>query len=125
MVRMVRVIVDGENEVCGEECLARRLLPITVEPGLTMVMALEDSCMACGLSCLACGESCLACEDCCEASEASNKDDRMCPDSSTFLRNLESLRKEEMRQTRLLGMHYNGQWKLRNRMNHVREHLRR
>ena len=95
MVRMVRVIVDGENEVGDEECLARRLLPITVEPGLTMVMALEDSCMACGLSCLACGESCLACEDCCEASGASNKDERKCPDSSTFLRNLESLRKDE------------------------------
>ena len=96
MVRMVRVIVEGGNEGGGEEeCLARRLLPIPVEHGLTMVMALEDSCMACGLSCFACGESCLACEDCCEASEASNKDDRMCPDSSTFLRNLESLRKEE------------------------------
>ena len=76
MVRMVRVISEGEDtEAAEHECLARRILPIQVEPGLTMVMALEDSCMACV------GES--------------NKDDRKCPDSLTFLRNLESLKKEE------------------------------
>ena len=96
--RMVQVMVDGMREDASgrKECLARRLLPLTVEPGLTMVMALEDSCMACGVNCLTCGEPCLVlCEGCCKASEASNEDERQCPDSSSFLRSLELLPKDE------------------------------
>ena len=29
-------------------CLARRQLPLTIEHGLTMIMALDDACLACG-----------------------------------------------------------------------------
>ena len=96
--RMVQVMAIGKREDANSrnECLARRLLPLEVEPGLTMVMALEDSCMACGVNCLTCGEPCLVlCEDCCNASGASNEDKRQCPDSLSFLRSLKSLPKEE------------------------------
>ena len=30
------------------QCLARRQFPLVIEPGLTMMMALDDSCVACG-----------------------------------------------------------------------------
>ena len=90
-------MVGGKKEADKTECLARRLLPLTVEPGLTMMMVLDDSCMACGANCLTCGEPCLVlCEDCCKASvEANAEDKRQCPDSSSFLRSLKSLPKDE------------------------------
>ena len=96
--RMIQVMADVKREDASgrKECLARRLLPLTVEPGLTMVMALEDSCMACGVNCLTCGEPCLVlCEGCCKASDATNGDKRQCPDSSSFLRSLKLLPKDE------------------------------
>merc|ERR1711894_299248 len=95
---MVQVVEDGKKEDASKrkECLARRLLPLTLEPGLTMMMALEDSCMACGVNCITCGEPCLVlCESCCQVSRTSNKDKRQCPDSSSFLRSLKLLPKDE------------------------------
>ena len=94
-IRTVRLVVEGDDDRPKEECLARRLLPLLVEPGLTMVMALEDSCIACGRNCLTCGEPCLAlCEECCKAAEANYEQKRPCPDSLSFLQSLESLPKD-------------------------------
>ena len=94
-IRTVRLVVEGDDDRPKEECLARRLLPLIVEPGLTLVMALEDSCIACGRNCLACGEPCLAlCEECCKAAEANDEQKRPCPDSLSFLQSLESLPKD-------------------------------
>ena len=31
-----------------KKCLARRQVPLTIEPDLTMIMALDESCLACG-----------------------------------------------------------------------------
>ena len=35
---------EGESRIC----LSRRQMPITIEPDLVMIMALDDYCMACG-----------------------------------------------------------------------------
>ena len=52
MVKLVGVIGGGEEkekaEKEGRVCLARRQFPLEIEPDLTMIMALDDSCMACG-----------------------------------------------------------------------------
>ena len=44
------VIGGGEEKEKSETsvCLARRQFPLEIEPDLTMIMALDDSCMACG-----------------------------------------------------------------------------
>ena len=44
------VIGGGEDKEKAETsvCLARRQFPLEIEPDLTMIMALDDSCMACG-----------------------------------------------------------------------------
>ena len=52
MVKLVGVIGGGEEkekaETEGRVCLARRQFPLEIEPDLRMIMALDDSCMACG-----------------------------------------------------------------------------
>ena len=52
MVKLVGVIGGGEEkekaDTEGRVCLARRQFPLEIEPDLTMIMALDDSCMACG-----------------------------------------------------------------------------
>ena len=50
MVKLVGVLGGGEEgEVASPRvCLARRQLPLTIEQDLTMIMALDDYCMACG-----------------------------------------------------------------------------
>ena len=35
------------NSIFSSKCLARRQLPITIEKDLTMIMALDDACLAC------------------------------------------------------------------------------
>ena len=76
---------------------------------VSQVMALEESCMACGLSCQLCGESFHSYEKFCSSCGASNKHtkqvkevkvvktdfDAQCPDTAAFLRNLEALPKDE------------------------------
>ena len=53
MVKLVGVI-GGEDKNSAEDsearppCLARRQFPLVIEPELTMIMALDDSCLACG-----------------------------------------------------------------------------
>ena len=47
MVRLVGVLGD-DNTTGGRHCLARRQIPVEIEPDLTMVMALDDNCLACG-----------------------------------------------------------------------------
>ena len=53
MVKLVGVI-GGEDKKTSEGaetrpvCLARRQFPLVIEPELTMIMALDDSCLACG-----------------------------------------------------------------------------
>ena len=50
MVKLVGVIggVDEKEKEKGRVCLARRQFPLVIEPELTMIMALDDSCLACG-----------------------------------------------------------------------------
>ena len=52
MVKLVGVIGGGEEkekaETEGRVCLARRQFPLEIEPDLRMIMALDDSCRACG-----------------------------------------------------------------------------
>ena len=50
MVKLVGVIGAAEEKEKGESrvCLARRQFPLVIEPDLTMIMALDDSCLACG-----------------------------------------------------------------------------
>ena len=50
MVKLVGVIGGGEEKDVVESrvCLARRQFPLVIEPELTMIMALDDSCLACG-----------------------------------------------------------------------------
>ena len=78
---------------------------------VSQVMALEESCMACGLSCQLCGESFQVYEKFCSSCGASNKNAKQvhtinltetdfdalpqCPDTAAFLRNLEALPKDE------------------------------
>ena len=96
--KTLQVMEDCKREDASnrKKCLARRLLPLSVEPGLTMMMALEDSCMACGVNCLTCGEPCLVlCESCCKVSRTNDEDKRQCPDSSSFLRSLKLLPNDE------------------------------
>ena len=54
MAKLVAVITDDPLAFRGggRECRARRQLPLPIEPGLTMVMDLEDCCLAC------CGDQC-------------------------------------------------------------------
>ena len=49
MVKLVGVVKETESEECSpvRRCLARRQFPVEIEPELTMVMALDDSCVAC------------------------------------------------------------------------------
>ena len=74
-------------------------------------MALEESCMACGLSCQKCGEVFQTYEKFCSSCGARNKSAKQvkgknglvqhevalpqCPDTTAFLRNLEALPKDE------------------------------
>ena len=49
MVRLVKVWEGCEEK--GEEnssCLAKRQMPVTIDDDLTMIMALDDNCVACG-----------------------------------------------------------------------------
>jgi len=53
MVKLVGVINgddknSGDGAGGGRVCLARRQFPLEIEPDLTMIMALDDSCIACG-----------------------------------------------------------------------------
>ena len=50
MVKLVGVLGGGEDGSLASPrvCLARRQLPLTIEQDLTMIMALDDYCMACG-----------------------------------------------------------------------------
>ena len=50
MVKLVGVIGadEGKAPVESRVCLARRQFPLVIEPDLTMIMALDDSCLACG-----------------------------------------------------------------------------
>ena len=56
MVKLVGVIGGGDDKSGGgtetggqsRVCLARRQFPLAIEPELTMIMALDDSCLACG-----------------------------------------------------------------------------
>jgi hypothetical protein len=36
------------NQTRSRDCLSRRQLPLEIEPDLTMVMALDEFCIACG-----------------------------------------------------------------------------
>ena len=51
MVKLVGVLGGGEEGGAASPrvCLARRQLPLTIEQDLTMIMALDDYCMACGV----------------------------------------------------------------------------
>jgi len=71
----------GSGEEGGEAsprvCLARRQLPLTIEQDLTMIMALDDYCMACGV------------DPCCNNPHVHDQD------WANFLRNYRSLGKDE------------------------------
>jgi len=47
MVKLVGILDDGDGGG-PKACLARRQIPLEIEPDLTMIMALEESCLACG-----------------------------------------------------------------------------
>ena len=47
MVKLVGVVKESEECSPVRRCLARRQFPVEIEPELTMVMALDDSCVAC------------------------------------------------------------------------------
>ena len=51
MVKLVGVLGGCEDKTSGDsgrECLARRQFPLVIESDLTMVMALDERCLACG-----------------------------------------------------------------------------
>jgi len=62
-------------------CLARRQVPLMLEPGLTMIMAMDESCLACGGSG---GQTPL------------NNGDRTTTDRAEFLRKLKKLDRSEL-----------------------------
>ena len=51
MAKLVGVVHENEEDSSGSNfnsrCLARRQLPLTIEQDLTMIMALDDACLAC------------------------------------------------------------------------------
>jgi len=50
MAKLVGVVHDSgddSNQSSSSKCLARRQLPLTIENDLTMIMALDDACLAC------------------------------------------------------------------------------
>jgi len=47
MAKLVGVVHDNEDPNSPSKCLARRQLPLTIEQDLTMIMALDDACLAC------------------------------------------------------------------------------
>jgi len=81
MVKLVGVLGGGEEggSASPRVCLARRQLPLTIEQDLTMIMALDDYCMACGGVDL-CGQ------------DSQHLHDQDC---GNFLRNYRSLGKDE------------------------------
>jgi len=89
MVKLVGVLGGGEDGESSSprECLARRQLPLSIEPDLTMVMALDDSCMACGVD--PCGRGCGV--EPCGRGHGKNSGH----DWGNFLRNYRSLGKDE------------------------------
>merc|ERR1711899_529717 len=56
MAKLVGVVHENEEDSSGSNfnsrCLARRQLPLTIENDLTMIMALDDACLACSSSTL-------------------------------------------------------------------------
>ena len=50
MVKLVGVLGVGEEggTASARVCLAKRQVPVTIEQDLTMIMALDDYCIACG-----------------------------------------------------------------------------
>jgi len=55
MAKLVGVVHDNEDDSgqsSSAKCLARRQLPLTIENDLTMIMALDDACLACSSSTL-------------------------------------------------------------------------
>lgn len=57
MAKLVGVVHENEDDSSGNstwnsKCLARRQLPLTIEQDLTMIMALDDACLACSSSTL-------------------------------------------------------------------------
>jgi len=82
MVKLVGVIgtedkKDNEGSEARPLCVARRQFPLVIEPELTMIMALDDGCLACG------------------ARAGANKH-RDISDWNFFLRNYRSLSKDEL-----------------------------
>ena len=51
MVKLVGILGGGDegSSKSPRMCLARRQLPLTIEADLTMIMALDEHCMACGV----------------------------------------------------------------------------
>jgi len=80
MVKLVGVLGGGEEGGVNSQrvCLARRQLPLSIEQDLTMIMALDDYCMACGA------------DPCCQNNKHLNNQDW-----TSFLRNYKSLGKDE------------------------------
>jgi len=81
MVKLVGVLGGGEDGSLASPrvCLARRQLPLNIEQDLTMIMALDDYCMACG-----------GMDPCSQESQRVHDQD-----CGNFLRNYRSLGKDE------------------------------
>jgi len=80
MVKLVGILGGGDegSSKSPRMCLARRQLPLTIEADLTMIMALDEHCMACGV------------DPCVKANRAIDSQDW-----ANFLRNYRSLGKDE------------------------------
>ncbi len=92
MAKLVGIIHDDEDNSSAErnkraKCLARRQLPLTIEQDLTMIMALDDACLACGTFPETNSGS---------SSKKSNANSSNAGDRSAFLRKYEALSKDEV-----------------------------